>query len=119
MIWLIIPLTFISSLLTIFLTIFLYASKQDNQLIIWPDYFDNSVSKSHGRRVPKKLAVNNPTVEQIAKAAKKLKLNPKIEQKKAYPCRWWRTTGRVLVNPKARKTKIIRQIAIVMKKQKK
>jgi signal recognition particle subunit SRP19 len=88
-------------------------------MILWPEYFDKSLPKSSGRRVPKKLATNNPSVEEIARAAKRLKLLPKIELNKAYPSQWWRNTGRVIVSAKAKKTKIIRQIAIVMKKQKK
>ena len=94
-------------------------TKKDNKLILWPEYFDNSVTKSHGRRVPNKLAIPAPTVDEIAKVAKKLKLNPKIERNKAYPGRWWRKSGRVLVQGKMEKTKIIRQIAIVLKRSKK
>ena len=91
-------------------------SKDDNKIILWPEYFDKNLTKNHGRRVPLKLAYNNPTVEDIAKAAKRLKLHPKIEINKAYPGRWWRKSGRVLVLPKAKKTTIIRQVAKVMKK---
>ncbi len=69
--------------------------------------------------MPVKLAANNPSVEDIARAAKRLKLRPKIELNKAYPSRWWRKNGRVLVQAKVRKTKIIRQVAIVMKKYRK
>jgi signal recognition particle subunit SRP19 len=94
-------------------------SKDDNKIVIWPEYFDNAVSKSAGRRVSRKLAISSPNVEEIAKAAKKLKLNPKIERNKIYPGRWWRKSGRVLVQPKEKKTKIIKRLAIVIKKGKK
>ena len=96
----------------------LLVTRKDNRIVLWPEYFDISVSKSRGRRVPTKLAVKTPTVEEIAKAAKKLKLNPKIESNKSYPGRWWRKTGRVTVQPRARKTKIIRLIAKNIKKKK-
>jgi signal recognition particle subunit SRP19 len=102
----------------IFLTISNFA-KDSNKILLWPEYFDKSLPKSSGRRVPLKFATNNPTVEEIARAAKRLKLLPKIELNKAYPSQWWRKTGRVIVSAKVRKTKIIRQIAIIMKKQKK
>jgi signal recognition particle subunit SRP19 len=94
-------------------------SKEDDKLVLWPEYFDKSLTKNKGRRVPIKLAIKNPTVEEIAKAAKRLKLNPKIESGRAYPGRWWRKSGRVLVKTKAHKTKIIRQVAIVIKKYRK
>jgi len=115
MFWLVVLFTSISLSLLISQ---LLVTKKDTPIILWPEYFDSSISKSHGRRVPRKLAANSPTVEQIAKAAKRLKLNPKIEIKKAYPSRWWKRSGRVLVQAKTKKTKIIRQIAIVMKKYK-
>ena len=94
-------------------------SKEDNRIVIWPEYLDKNLPKSRGRRVPLKLATNNPTVEEIAKAAKRLKLIPKIEANKAYPGRWWRHSGRVLIKTTKNKTKIIKQIAIVVKKYKK
>ncbi len=94
-------------------------SRDENRIVLWPEYFDKMLTKEQGRRVPLKLAINNPTVEEIAKASKRLKLIPKIESNKSYPSRWWRRSGRVLVRAKARKTKIIRQVAIVIKKYRK
>ena len=94
-------------------------TKKDAKLVLWPEYFDKAISKNQGRRVPAKLATQSPTVEDIAKAAKKLKLNPKIENNKSYPGRWWRKTGRVLVQSRFKKTKVIRQVAIIIKKYKK
>lgn len=113
--WLII-LTFV---LLLFIIISIMVSKEDNKIVLWPEYFDKSLTKNQGRRVPLKLALNNPTTDEIAKAAKRLKLNPKVESNKAYPGRWWRKSGRVLVRGRFQKTKIIRQVAIVIKKNRK
>ncbi len=93
-------------------------AKGENKIVLWPEYFDNSLSKKEGRRVSRKLAISAPTVEDIAKAAKKLKLNPKIERNKAYPGRWWQKTGRVLVRRALNKNQVIKRIAIVLKKSK-
>ena len=112
MIW----LTLFAILTIIGIIVFSSAAEKDLQVVIWPEYFDASLPKNRGRRVPKKLAVQSPTVEDIAKAAKRLKLDPKIEKNKAFPGRWWRSTGRVLVKPRWPKTKIIRQIAKILKK---
>jgi signal recognition particle subunit SRP19 len=101
------------------LKLFSLVSKGDNKIVLWPEYFDNSLTKNLGRRVPKKLASSSPTVEDIAKAAKRLKLKPKIERSKSYPSRWWKPSGRVLVSSSEPKTKIIRRVALVMKKGKK
>ena len=115
MIWLLIPILFIIT----FEMLFSMVSEKDNKYVLWPEYFNKSIPQSGGRRVPLKLATQNPTIEEIAKAAKKLKLNPKIEPNKAHPSKWWHPNGRVLVQAKANKTKIIRQIAIILKKNKK
>ena len=65
--------------------------------------------------MPKKLAINSPTVEDIAIAAKRLKLNPVIEPDKAHPRQWWRKNGRVLVKPRARKEVILYSVARALK----
>ncbi|HEC76409.1 MAG TPA: signal recognition particle protein Srp19 [Thermoplasmatales archaeon] len=85
--------------------------------VIWPIYFDIDASKKEGRKVGKELAVKNPTADEIFKAAKKLGLNP-IKEEKAYPSKWWRKEGRVLVEKKGRKTEIIRKIAEYIKENK-
>ena len=90
-------------------------SRDEGWIVLWPDYFDNSLSRSKGRRVPKKLAVNSPAVEDIAIAAKRLKLNPVIEADKAHPRQWWRKNGRVLVKPRARKEVILYSVARALK----
>ena len=101
------------------LKLFSLVSKGDNKIVLWPEYFDSTLTKNSGRRVPKKLASTSPTVEDIVKAAKRLKLSPKIERSKSYPSRWWKQNGRVLVSSSEPKTKIIRRVALVMKKSKK
>ncbi|MCD6480813.1 MAG: signal recognition particle protein Srp19 [Thermoplasmata archaeon] len=86
--------------------------------VLWPIYFDADASRLEGRRVPKELAVKNPTVEDILQAAKKLGLAAVKEEKAAYPARWWRKEGRVLVGKKFSKTATIKQIAEIIKQSK-
>ena len=40
--------------------------------IIWPAYLDAERSRSEGRRVPESLAVESPTVDEIAKAVQQV-----------------------------------------------
>ena len=47
-------------------------SRDEDKYVVWPVYFDKSVSKLDGRKVPKKHAVEKPSLENIAKAAKSL-----------------------------------------------
>jgi len=82
--------------------------------VIWPVYFDAEVGRKEGRKIPKELAVKNPTVDEIYMAAKKLGLNP-VKEEKAYPKRWWKKEGRILVDKKERKLEVIRKIAEIIK----
>jgi signal recognition particle subunit SRP19 len=116
MIWISIAVLFT---IHIFLAQYLLVAKKASRLILWPEYFDKSLPKSRGRRIPLKLATQSPTVDEIAKAAKKLKLNPKTESNKSYPSHWWRKSGRVLVLTQEPKTKVIRRVALAVKKYKK
>jgi signal recognition particle subunit SRP19 len=86
-------------------------SRDENLYVIWPVYFDKNVSRDQGRKVPKKNAVEKPTVDMIAKAAKSLGLKPKLEKNASYPGRFWKNEGRILVEKKDSKQKILNQIA--------
>jgi signal recognition particle subunit SRP19 len=93
-------------------------AKKDNKMIIWPEYFDQTLTRTGGRRVPKKLATASPSIEVIQKAAKSLGYKPVLERDKKYPKKWWRKEGgRILINSKGiSKTKILMNIAKRMKK---
>jgi signal recognition particle subunit SRP19 len=86
-------------------------SRGEDKYVIWPVYFDKSLSKLEGRKVPKKNAVDKPSIEDIAKAAKSLGLNPVLEKNVAHPSRHWKKEGRVLIDKKDSKSKLLKQIA--------
>jgi signal recognition particle subunit SRP19 len=86
-------------------------SRGEDKYVIWPVYFDKSLSKLEGRKVPKKNAVEKPSIDDIAKAAKSLGLNPILEKNVAHPSRHWKNEGRVLIDKKDSKSKLLRQIA--------
>ena len=86
-------------------------SKDEDKYVIWPVYFDKSVSRLNGRKVSKKNAVDKPSIENISKAAKSLGLNPVLEKNAAHPSRQWKSEGRILVDKKDAKSKLLRQIA--------
>jgi len=86
-------------------------SRDEDRYVIWPVYFDKSISRLNGRKVSKKQAVDKPSLEDIKKAAKSLGLNPKVEENVSYPGRFWKKEGRILVDKKQAKGKILRQIA--------
>ena len=86
-------------------------SRGEEKFVVWPIYFDKSVSRLAGRRVSKKYAVEKPNIEKISKAAKSLGLNPVVEKDCPYPSRVWKKEGRILIDKKDSKSKLLRQIA--------
>lgn len=86
-------------------------SKNENKYVIYPLYFDRSISRLQGRKVAKKYAVEKPTLETIVKAAQTLKLNPSIEKERMHSSIPWKKEGRILIEKKGPKTKLLIQIA--------
>lgn len=86
-------------------------SRGEEKYVIWPVYFDKSVSRLSGRKVAKKYAVEKPNIEDISKAAKSLGLNPILEKDAAHPSKPWKKEGRVLIDKKDSKSKLLTQIA--------
>jgi signal recognition particle subunit SRP19 len=86
-------------------------SRDDNKYVIYPVYFDSAVSRLNGRRVAKKHAVEKPSLENLAKAAKSLGLNPVLEKDAVHSSTPWKKEGRILVEKKGPKTKLLLQLA--------
>lgn len=64
--------------------------------VIWPAALDANLSRSEGRRISLELAVEEPTVDEIARAVQQVGYDAVIEREKAYS-REYETRGRVLV----------------------
>ncbi len=79
--------------------------------IIWPAYFDASLSREEGRRVPKNLASRTPNTEDIVKAALAAGLKAELQPGSAHPRTPHLRSGYVLVEAKASKGEIIKAIA--------
>ncbi|WP_049971030.1 signal recognition particle subunit SRP19 [Haladaptatus cibarius] len=65
--------------------------------VIWPAYLDAALTRSQGRRVPEASAVEEPTVDEIARAVQQVGYDTVIERDKAYSREGWEERGRVLV----------------------
>ena len=85
--------------------------KRDRPIVLYPAYFDLGRSRADGRRVAKKWAVESPTSEEVAAAAKALGLQPEMDAEKAFPTSHWRHEGRVLVRADYFKTSIVQKVA--------
>ncbi|NPB02699.1 MAG: signal recognition particle protein Srp19 [Methanopyri archaeon] len=93
--------------------------KGTDRCVVWVVYFDADRSRSEGRAVPKHLAVRNPRLIDVKRAAEELGLNPEVQRDKAYPKRWWEDKGRLIVDKiDGSKRKTILAIAEKLKEMK-
>ncbi len=90
-------------------------SRGENKFVIYPIYFDKTVSRFSGRKVSLKNAIEKPNIEDIVKAAKSLGLNPVLEKESAHSSYPWRKEGRILVDKKNSKSKILVSISKFLK----
>ena len=67
------------------------------ETMIWPVYIDSKKSQNEGRKINKEKAVSKPKLTEISRAARKLNLNPKVEDDKSHPSSWWENSGRIMV----------------------
>lgn len=84
---------------------------------MYPAYFEAGRSRQAGRRVPKKLALDNVNTSMIKSAAKRLGLECTVEPEARYPSSWWGTPGLVLIKKpeKLSKTQVLKELAKTMK----
>ena len=64
--------------------------------VIYPAYFDAALTRGDGRRVPQDLAVEAPTVDEIARAVQQVGYDAVVERDVTYS-REHEPRGRVLV----------------------
>ncbi|MEM0377683.1 MAG: signal recognition particle subunit SRP19/SEC65 family protein [Thermofilum sp.] len=87
--------------------------KKREGFIIWLAYFDARYPRSKGRRVPKALAVEKPTLSELEEAAKRAGLQVlAVEGNAKYPACWFEEPGRILVRAEGRrKSQVVTIIA--------
>ena len=85
---------------------------------IYPVYFDAKRTRSQGRRVKKKFAVESPTIQDVAQAASMVGLDMQINIEAKYPRFWWLSSGRIQVKKQEglNKNKLIKKIGTQLKK---
>ncbi|RLG95776.1 signal recognition particle protein Srp19 [Candidatus Bathyarchaeota archaeon] len=85
--------------------------RRRDEIVLWPAYFDLTKTRSQGRRVPKKLAKANPSVDDIAKALQSLNVPHRIVPDAAYPRIPYERKGMILVKKVMPKNKFIKEVA--------
>lgn len=83
----------------------------EKAVVLWPAYFDLRATRGEGRRVPKRDAVEAPSAQMLFEAVKSLGLDCILELEKSYPRFWYKSGGRVLVEPKLNKSQLMAKVA--------
>jgi signal recognition particle subunit SRP19 len=84
--------------------------KEYDRYIVWLDYFDSSLKRREGRRVPLSAATRSPNIAELAEACQKIGLAP-TNQVGRHPRSQVRESGYVSVAKAGRKRDLILKIA--------
>jgi len=81
------------------------------EIALWPVYFDSTKTRSEGRKVSKRLAKPNPTLDMIERALKNLQIPYRIVPNAAHPRLPWEKKGLILVKKVKSKNQILKEVA--------
>lgn len=90
--------------------------KLPGKAIVWLIYFDASITRRFGRRVPRKLAVESPTLEELVEACKRLNLSFQVRESARYPRMWWSRRGYVIVDKSTSKGRLLEALALEIRR---
>ena len=80
--------------------------------VIWLDYFNKTLPKSKGRRLPKEKCVFDPSLKELIEASKQVGLEiVESEDTKRFPRRPYVRSGYIVLPKGSKKTKILYQIS--------
>jgi len=82
----------------------------EREYIIWPAYFDSTIPRRLGRKVPIKEAVKNPSIEELIKVCKELGLEYEVNTEAKYPRTWYIHRGDLRVKYQGPKTRLLHMI---------
>ena len=92
-----------------------FLEKRD-EIIIWPVYFDSTITRAQGRKIPKKIATPSPNIITIEKALKNLGYSYKFKQEAIYPHFPWKKIGMIYVKKTKQKNRILKEVAYELKR---
>lgn len=85
--------------------------RKKGEYIVWPVYFDASLPRRLGRKVPLNEAIRNPTINDILKACKELELECEVNEEAKYPRAWYLHRGYVRIKFSGSKSKLLHILA--------
>jgi signal recognition particle subunit SRP19 len=87
----------------------------EKAIVLYPSYFDIRATREKGRRIAKKNAIESPDAHMLFVAVKSIGLDCILELEKSHPRYWHRHGGRVLVEPKLKKSELVDKVAAKLK----
>ena len=84
--------------------------EMQGERILYPCYFDVSLTRNEGRRVSRSRAMKDPSLVAIEKALKRCRLRFRSEPK-SHPAYWWKREGRIIVTWGEGKQKLLSMVA--------
>jgi len=89
--------------------------RDNSHYFVYPEYFDQSLTRKEGRRLPLSLAIENPTLIEIKLAAEKMDYKYELKKDSAYPRQWWNPKGLILIENKEPKQQLLINIGKTVK----
>jgi len=90
--------------------------KLPGKAVVWLVYLDANLPRRLGRKVPKSLAVEAPTLGELVEACKRLKLEFQLRRDARYPRIWWGRRGYIIVDKFASKSKLLKALALEIRR---
>ena len=86
--------------------------KSYDHVVIWLDYFNKTLSRKKGRRLPKDKCVFDPSLNELIESSNDAGLKPtETDDKVRFPKRAYVRSGYIILEKKFSKTKILNKIS--------
>ena len=95
--------------------------KSYDHVVIWLDYFNKTLSRKKGRKLPKDKCVFDPSLNELIESSNAAGLKPtEPDDKVRFPKRAYVRSGYIILEKKFSKTKILNKISekLVIKRAK-
>ena len=86
--------------------------KDYEHVVVWLDYFNKTLPRKKGRRLPKEKCVFDPSLKELVDATKAAGLEPtETEDQVRFPKRPYVRSGYIVLEKKSTKTSIMNKIS--------
>ena len=84
-------------------------------ITIWQQYINKNLTINERRKISKKFAVKDPSLNDIERALKRLGLKYSVQKEVSYPGKWYEKSGRVLVEWEGTKLELLKEVSLKIK----